>query len=350
MGAREVVAPEREVVVIGASAGGVDALVTLAQALPDDFPAALLVVLHVSPRGTSVLPHILARAGNLPAAHAVDGEKITPGKIIVAPPDHHLLVEPGRARLVRGPRHNGHRPAIDPLFESAAQAYGPRAIGVLLSGVLDDGSVGLLRIKSGGGATVVQDPEDALYPAMPRNAIQHVNPDMVLAVAEIPDALEMLVREPVETRDFELVQPLRGDPANPDPAWDASYEPSGVTCPECGGPLWETDAEGLPVYACRIGHKFTPQTLLALHSDSAEAALWGGVRALEERAALARRLAARLRERGSTRSAERIEERASQAEAHGAAIRQVLEETASLVPDGEAGALDEEAASERGHR
>jgi len=337
--ARRNAAPERQVVVVGASAGGVDALVELAGALPEDFPAAVLVVLHVSPRGTSVLPEILARAGDLPATHAVDREKIAAGKIVVAPPDQHLLVEPGNVRLVRGPRHNGHRPAIDPLFESAAQSYGPRVVGVLLSGVLDDGSVGMLRIKSGGGATVVQDPEDALYPAMPRNAIQHANPDLVLAAAEIPEALGMLVREPVETRDFELVQPLVGDPAGPHPAWNASYEPAGITCPECGGPLWESNTSGLPVYACRVGHSFTPQTLLALHSDSVEAALWGGVRALEERAALARRLSARLRERGSTRSAERIDERATQAEAHGAAIRQVLEETGSLVPEEDAGAL-----------
>jgi two-component system chemotaxis response regulator CheB len=348
--ARGDAAPRREVVAVGASAGGVEALVRLVQILPDDFPATLLVVLHVSPRGTSVLPDILARAGALPAAHAVDGEEIEPGKIIVGPPDHHLIVEPGRVRLVRGPRQNGHRPAIDSLFESAAQAYGPCLIGVLLSGVLDDGSVGLLRIKSGGGATVVQDPEDALYPAMPRNAIQHVNPDLVLAAAEIPEALEMLVREPVETRDFELIQSLVGDPARPDPAWNASYEPSGATCPECGGPLWETDAEGLPVYACRVGHKYTPQALLAHHSDSVEAALRGGVRALEERAALARRLATSLRDRGSLRSAERIEERATQADAHGSAIRQVLQETASLVPDEEATALMDPAADGEGRR
>jgi two-component system chemotaxis response regulator CheB len=179
-----------DVVVVGASAGGVEALRNLAAALPEDFGAPLLVVLHVPSRG-SVLPQILDRAGPLRANHAEDGMPLAPGRIFVAPPNRHLLVADGMVSLGSGPQEHFHRPAIDPLFRTAAAAYGERATGVILSGALDDGTVGLAAIKEAGGATLVQDPEEALYPSMPSNAIAHVGPDYILRVTEIAD---MLVR------------------------------------------------------------------------------------------------------------------------------------------------------------
>ena len=181
-----------DVVVVGASAGGVEALAALAHALPAVFGAPILVVLHVPPTGTSVLPGILSRAGRLPAVHARDGETVEAGHIYVAPPDSHLLISGRLLQLTRGPRENGHRPAIDPLFRSAAASHKRRAAGVVLSGTLDDGTAGLFAIKQGGGATLVQDPAEALYGAMPASAIAYVQPDYVLPTAELADVLVRL--------------------------------------------------------------------------------------------------------------------------------------------------------------
>ena len=184
--------PTEQIVCVGASAGGIEALRTLVAGLPADFGASILVVLHTSPESPGILGNILDRAGALAAANAVDGERIQPGRIYVAPSDHHLLVEPGRLRLTRGPKENRFRPAIDPLFRSAASVYGPMAVGVILSGNLDDGSAGLRAIKQLGGAAIVQDPEEALFPSMPRSALEHVRVDYCLPVAEIASVLTRL--------------------------------------------------------------------------------------------------------------------------------------------------------------
>jgi two-component system chemotaxis response regulator CheB len=187
-------APERHVVVVGASAGGLECLVRIAGDLSPDLPASVFVVLHVSPGGPSALPAILSRSGRLPAEHARDGEAIEPGRIYVAPPDHHLLLEPGVMRLVQGPRENRVRPAIDVLFRSAAAVYGPRVIGVVMSGYLDDGATGLLAIKRQGGIAVVQDPDDAQAPAMPRAALALVEADHVVPLSEAGALIDHLVR------------------------------------------------------------------------------------------------------------------------------------------------------------
>jgi len=210
--------PTHDIVVIGASAGGVEALSKLVRVLPVDLPASVFVVLHVPAESQSALPQILNRVGRLPAAHATDNEPIEPGHIYIAPPDHHLLVRRGAARVARGPRENGHRPAIDPLFRTAAHAYGSRVIGVVLSGALDDGTTGLAVIKRRGGIAIVQNPEEALVSGMPTSALENVRVDHCLPVERIAFLLADLVSErpgdaagPNGQRDLEEVPMVDGD-------------------------------------------------------------------------------------------------------------------------------------------
>lgn len=189
---------EKRIVVIGASGGGIEALKTLAAALPFDFPCPICVVTHTSPKSPGVLDRILSRSGPLVATNACDGERLLPGHIYVAPPDCHMLVEPGRVSIRKGPREHLLRQAIDPLFRSAAQVYGPGVIGVILTGSLDDGTAGLWAVKRLGGTAIVQDPEEALYRAMPDSAVSHVNVDYVLLLSEIAPYLVELTRVAVE--------------------------------------------------------------------------------------------------------------------------------------------------------
>jgi two-component system, chemotaxis family, protein-glutamate methylesterase/glutaminase len=188
------------IVVIGASSGGIDAVRTLVGALPPKFSAPICVVVHTSPQSPGILPQILDRAGPLSAHSACNGERIRSGSIYVAPPDRHLVIEPGSLRVTKGPKENRFRPAIDPLFRSAAQVYGPAAIGVILTGNLDDGTAGLWAIKQLGGISIVQEPADALFPDMPRSALARVTPDHVVPLAGIPALLVGLVGRPVEDR------------------------------------------------------------------------------------------------------------------------------------------------------
>src|SRR5437588_1312081 len=189
--------PGHDIIVVGASAGGVEALVTLARSLKRNLQAAVFVVLHIPAQSPSLLPEILSRAGPLKAVQATDDMQIEQGHIYSAPPDHHMLMEQGKICVVRGPKENRHRPAIDPLFRSAALAYGPRVIGVILTGSLDDGTAGLLAVKRRGGIAVVQDPHEALYPSMPRSALENVDVDYTLPLSAITSLLARLAREPV---------------------------------------------------------------------------------------------------------------------------------------------------------
>src|SRR3954453_12976053 len=227
---------QRDIVVMGASAGGVETLAELAAGLPAEFPAAIFVVLHLLPTGNSVLPEILDRAGPLPATSAESGDEIERGRIYVAPPDRHLLLASGGIRLTHGPRENGHRPAVDPLFRSAARAYRERVIAVVLSGSLDDGTAGLRLVKRMGGATVAQDPEDALYPSMPASAVTNGAADLVAPVRDIPALLCDLVDTPIEPA--ERAAPHAGDlePAEPDRSDDepTAGDLTGLPCPEFG--------------------------------------------------------------------------------------------------------------------
>jgi two-component system chemotaxis response regulator CheB len=188
-----------DIIVVGASAGGVGALVKLAKSLPADLPTAVFVVLHIPAQTPSLLPDILNRAGPLHALHPPDNTEIKHGHIYIAPPDHHLLIAQGHVHIARGPRESRHRPAVDPLFRSAAIAYGPRVIGVVLTGALDDGTAGLLAIKQRGGIAVVQDPQDALYPGMPQSAVDHVQVDYCVPLADMGALLAGLVSEPIAT-------------------------------------------------------------------------------------------------------------------------------------------------------
>ena len=188
----------KQIVVLGASAGGIEALRTIVAMLPPDFPAPICVVVHTAPQAPAVLDEILSRAGALAATNATSGEHALPGHIYVAPPDCHLLIEPGTLRVTKGPKENGFRPAIDPLFRSAAQVYGPGAIGVVLSGSLDDGTSGLWTIKRLGGMAIVQDPDEAMFPGMVESAIAHVPVDHVVRLAQLAPLIVGLTTPAVE--------------------------------------------------------------------------------------------------------------------------------------------------------
>jgi two-component system, chemotaxis family, protein-glutamate methylesterase/glutaminase len=283
-----------DVVVVGASAGGVEALRTLVAALPPDLPAAVLVVLHI-PRGApSALPAILDRAGPLPARRVIDGERLVYGRVYVAPADHHLLLVDGRIRLSRGPTENGHRPAVDPLFRSAARAYGPRVVGVVLSGSRDDGAAGAAAVAGQGGVVVVQDPAEALHPSMPEAVMRHTTVDHVLPAAKIGPLLAELsgrtvtATDPVDdgllNAEVEMAETM---PVTTD---QLGAPPSGFACPSCGGALFEIEKRPLPRFRCRVGHAWSPESLLAEQGEAVERALWVALRALEEKAALGSRL------------------------------------------------------------
>jgi two-component system chemotaxis response regulator CheB len=243
----------RDIVVIGCSVGGVEALQTLVAGLPKTFPASVFVVLHLSPQSTSVLPQILNRAGQLHAVHPRDNDPIRPGYIYIAPPDNHLMLDDGRIRVTHGPKENRHRPAVDPLFRSAARWYGPRVIGVVLTGSLDDGTAGLLAVKRRGGVAIVQDPEEAMASGMPESALEVVSVDHVATLEQIPELLNNLVRVEVmetskngkgkssglkkETEIVELDDMKEVEDEN------RPGTPSPFACPDCGGVLWELDGE-----------------------------------------------------------------------------------------------------------
>ena len=321
----------RDVVVIGASAGGIESLVQIMGGLPADFPAAVAVVLHVPPDNPSVLPRILARSGALPCDSPRDRQRLEPGRVYVARPDHHLLIRRGHFRVTRGPRENGFRPAVDPLFRTAALAYGPRVIGVVLSGNLDDGTVGLAMVQRHGGVTMVQDPADANYPGMPASAIAHVHVNHIAPASEIADLLTQLVHEEIAEEGVGAVTDdasMEADVAEMDETAVHNLhrpgEPAGFGCPECGGALFVVEDAGPTHFRCRVGHAWSPDSLLAAQGDTLEAALWTALRALEESVALSVELANRMRRR-SSRSARRFEDQAQIARYHANVIREVLQ-------------------------
>jgi two-component system, chemotaxis family, protein-glutamate methylesterase/glutaminase len=337
--------PTRDIIVIGASAGGVEALQTFARALPADFPGSIFITLHFPEHGTSVMPRILSRAGPLPAVHAVNGEPIVRSRIYVAPPDHHLLLTPHSLRVTRGPKENGNRPAVDPMFRSAAIAFGPRVIGVVLTGNLDDGTAGLAAIKRRGGIAVVQDPEDTLFPSMPRSAIENVAVDRVVPVKQMPKIIAELMEKPIPLVEYPIA---KSDIMENDlsavtadsvelPETERPGQLSSYGCPDCGGVLWELrDGEFLR-FRCRVGHAWTADALLAEQSETMDDALWVALRALEESAILSRQIAARHRQRGAQRLADRFDDQGRATEARADVIRNALlkERGIQVTPDQE---------------
>jgi two-component system, chemotaxis family, protein-glutamate methylesterase/glutaminase len=324
------------VVVVGASAGGVEALRTMMHGLPADLAAAVVVVLHI-PRGApSALPGILDRAGPLPAVPAAQNAPLRDGVVHVAPSDHHVLVVDGHLQLSRGPIENGHRPAIDPLFRSAALSHGPGAVGVVLSGTRDDGTAGLAAIAAAGGAALVQDPDEALYGAMPANALAQVPAALVHPASKIGAVVGELVEQPPATtgavRDDELLLAETRMATAGLPTTDAMKQatPSPFSCPSCHGVLFELPGAPAPRFRCRVGHAWSPSALEAEQTHSVDEALWVAVRALEEKASLLHRLAREAHAGGRAHSAAAYAERAEHATAQAAQVRAVVEDD---VPD-----------------
>jgi two-component system chemotaxis response regulator CheB len=331
----------RDVVVVGGSAGAVEGLIRLMPGLPAALPARIFIAVHV-PATTSALPAILTRAGRLRARHPDDGERTEPSVVYVAPPDYHLLVKPDTLRIVRGPRENGHRPALDPLFRSAAASYGARVVCTVLSGNLDDGAAGALAVHHAGGLVVVQDPAECMFPSMPSAALAAVPSATVLPLDRIAQHIVTVLGTPAaEAPDM----PKRQSPTSPpaldpveleEPAVEAlarSGVSSGFTCPECHGGIFEVKREGTQQYRCRVGHAFTGDTLFVEQHASIEAALWTALRALEESGEMARRLRERAAARGKELAAQSYGHSADTYEQRARVIRNLLRTDA---PQGDA--------------
>lgn len=285
----------KNIIVIGASAGGFEALKELVGGLPADLRASIFIVWHMSPDVRGILPQVFSRISSLPAAHAFDRQKIEDGRIYIAPPDRHLLIENGFVRVTRGPRENRFRPAVDPLFRSAAYHYGPDVIGIILSGALDDGTSGLWTVKHRGGLAIVQDPNDAEFPSMPENAIREVAVDYTVPVAEMPSLLAMLIDEkqkaPRTNHQEEDSQSLQLRTEIRIAAEDTVLETkimnfgelSPYTCPECHGVLSSlTDGNDITRYRCHTGHAFTADSLLSTVTETIENSLWSAIRGVDE--------------------------------------------------------------------
>jgi len=281
-----------DIIVIGVSAGGVDALPRLIGSLPADLPASVFVVLHIPPQGRDRMPEIIRRTASLSVAHAVAGESVRKGHVYLAPPDRHLQLDDQRVRLSRGPRENFHRPSIDALFRTAAESYGPRVVGVVLTGNLDDGTAGLHAVKRLGGVAIVQDPKDALVPAMPQSALRNVKVNHCVPLAKIgPLLIRLATTRNVPKSKAVLRRPKRF--MTPEMMEKEFGLPTSFVCPECNGPLWETKPGASLQFRCHVGHAYSPESLLADQADSLERALWSVVRTFDERAGLVRRLGKR---------------------------------------------------------
>ena len=327
-----------DIIVIGASAGGVEALKKLTTSLPKGLQAAIFVVVHFPSSSTSVLPAILQRSGAFPATHAEDREPIQEGHIYIGPPSYHMLLADHETQLMRGPREHGFIPAIDPLFRSAAATFGPRVVGVILSGTMGDGASGLHAIKEAGGIAIVQDPDEAIFPEMPLNAIEHVDVDYVLPLSGIARKLVQLSESPALEEEFEMMndsnqsemeeiqEDIQGYVKGED-----SKSITTLTCPDCGGVIWELREGNILHYRCHIGHKYSPNSMLARQGEALETALSSAVRALEERAMLLNRMAIRSETKGSPKTAARFRQKAEEMERQADVIRQVIAQGVDVV-------------------
>jgi two-component system, chemotaxis family, protein-glutamate methylesterase/glutaminase len=324
---------KHDIIVVGASAGGVDALKKLIQGLPEDFPASIFIVQHLSPHRESTLPDILQRVSKLPVSSPAPKEKIQPGHIYIAPPDKHLIIENSHMNLIHGPKENHSRPSVDVLFRSAALEYGPRVIGIVLSGSLGDGTSGLHAIKSAGGIAIVQDPEDAIYPSMPLSAVQQVSVDASLPLEKIPEELTKLIQQPVNSmkskktskknlakKELEITK-LKEEALNKEGEYGV---PSVYSCPDCRGVLWEIKDGDLVRFRCRTGHGYLPEILSERQSDNIESTLWAAMTALEEKSSLSMRLANRFMGFGDSLAAQRFRTKSKDALKKAEVLRDLL--------------------------
>ena len=333
---------QRDLIVIGGSAGSFDPLKTIVENLPASFPATVLIAVHMMADFPSLLEEHLSARSHLPVLQASDKEPIRRSQLYVARPDYHLTVEPGRMRVLRGPRENRHRPAIDPLFRTAARVYGSRVIGVILSGNHDDGSAGLYAVKQRGGIAIVQDPAEAAVSEMPLRALAYATPHYVLRGRDIVPNLINLVHIDQD----EIVMPARkshhktnlptrrktngsreSETGEPEDNLKAAYfdggegNPSVFACPECHGVLWELRDGDMVHFRCRVGHSYGPDSLATEFSGASEAALWAAMRALEEKAAMQRRIADGMT---ATKSAQRLRDQSLSDEENARVIRDMI--------------------------
>jgi two-component system, chemotaxis family, protein-glutamate methylesterase/glutaminase len=343
-----------ELVVVGASAGGLEGLSAIVKHLSPDVPVTVLIVVHTNAASPSYLPQILGRVSSMPVAFAKDGEALIPGRVIVAPPDFHLLVTPRGLSLTRGPRENGFRPAIDPLFRTAARAYPQRVMGIILSGALGDGTYGMQMIKEHGGVTVVQDPDEAPIPSMPMSVLQNVTVDHVLradaiaAIIEQAAARQLRTEAPMSPENHKDLEPQDPGSATEVEDMEATFgPPSGLTCPDCGGALWEIPEGALVRYRCHVGHQFSPDALDTEQHSKVEAALWTAVRVLEEHADMKHRMAERARGAGLEAVSNGFLAGVEDSHQHAQMIRELLFNRRMIEP-GEA--LKANAQSRRGRR
>ena len=322
--------PIDRVVVIGTSSGGVDALRVVVGGLPPHFGTPICVVQHIAPHATGILHQILAGAGTLPTSKVVSEMPLRAPGVYVAPPDFHLMLEKGAVRISKGPRENRFRPAIDPLFRSAAYSYGPGAIGVVLTGDLDDGTSGLWAIKERGGVAIAQDPAEALYPSMPRSAIQHVAVDHVVPITAVAPLLVALTAVPIEGGPAIQRLPELETEVEIAAGKDARQagvlrlgQPSKYTCPDCHGVLLEVKDGGVPRFRCHTGHAYSVESLAAALFQGTEDAMWAAVRALDEGGMLLEQLARHLQEHHDGHDAAILEERAREAQRRADRIRRL---------------------------
>jgi two-component system chemotaxis response regulator CheB len=322
-------AANRDILAIGTSAGGVQALMSLVREMPSEFPAAILVTIHLPSQPQSTLPEILRRNGPLPASFASDGEALKKGHIHIAPPDRHLLIEGDTVVFGHGPRENHTRPAIDPMLRSVAVCCGSRAVGVVLTGTLGDGASGLWALQQCGGLTVVQDPNDAAFSEMPMNALNRVRPDHVVTLAAMPRLLSSLALQPSgaimpipESIRFE-VDIARGRPSSI-PDMERFGRRSNFACPDCHGVMWEIDEGQLVRYRCHVGHAYSEETMSLALDENVRRGLGSAVRALEERRELARKLQEQSERGGQKMLAESWSRRAHEFEKELIVIRDAI--------------------------
>ena len=324
----------KRVVVIGASAGGIHALRVLVSGIPEALPAAICIVIHTSPESRSVLAEILKRFTALPVSQPCDGQRLEAGHIYVAPPDRHLVIEPGRLRVTKGPREHRFRPAIDPMFRSAAQVFGPNAIGVVLTGNLDDGVAGLWTIKKLGGTAIVQDPSEAQFSSMPLQALANVNVDHVVPLAHIPRLLVELtsgvpgdVEPPPVPRHIEVEVNIAKEQNPRDAGLEQIGKPSPYACPECHGVLLEIDDEGRLRFRCHTGHAYSLESLLAAINGSIENSMSATMRSIEEGSLLMQDIATQLKRRHRRDESARMMDASDRAKQQAEVIRQLILES-----------------------